>query len=69
MPFGQVPILEHNGKVAHQNLAIARYLAKKGKLIGSDDWEDLEIDAIVDTINDLRTSKLLCLFQFSVRNS
>ncbi|KAJ8915851.1 hypothetical protein NQ315_004665 [Exocentrus adspersus] len=57
-PFGQVPILEHNGKVAHQSIAICRYLAKQVKLVGKDDWEDLEIDAAVDTINDLRQSKL-----------
>lgn len=57
MPFGQVPVLEHNGKVAHQSLAIARYVAKQVKLVGNNDWEDLEIDSIVDTINDFRSSK------------
>ncbi|RZB38601.1 GST N domain containing protein, partial [Asbolus verrucosus] len=45
MPFGQVPILELNGKVAHQSIAMARYAAKQVKLVGSNDWEDLEIDA------------------------
>ncbi|KAF2904004.1 hypothetical protein ILUMI_02175 [Ignelater luminosus] len=54
MPFGQVPVLEVNGKLAHQSVAMARYLAKQVKLVGKDDWEDLEIDAIVDTVNDLR---------------
>ncbi|KAI7815382.1 glutathione S-transferase [Rhyzopertha dominica] len=54
VPFGQVPAFEHNGKTANQSIAIARYVAKKVKLVGKDDWEDLEIDAIVDTINDLR---------------
>ncbi|CAH1981954.1 unnamed protein product [Acanthoscelides obtectus] len=54
MPFGQMPVLEYNGKVAHQSLAICRYLAKQVKLVGKDDWEDLEIDAAVDTVNDLR---------------
>lgn len=57
MPFGQMPILEYNGKMAHQSIAICRYLAKQLKLIGKDDWEDLEIDAAVDTINDLRASE------------
>lgn len=57
MPFGQVPIYEENGKIAHQSVAIARYVAKKVKLVGDDDWENLEIDAIVDTINDFRGSK------------
>ncbi|KAK4872787.1 hypothetical protein RN001_014816 [Aquatica leii] len=54
MPFGQVPVLEVDGKKAHQSLAICRYLAKKVKLTGANEWEDLEIDSIVDTLNDFR---------------
>lgn len=57
MPFGQMPVLEYNGKTAHQSMAIARYVAKQVKLNGKTDWEDLEIDAAVDTVNDLRASK------------
>ncbi|KAI4471547.1 glutathione s-transferase [Holotrichia oblita] len=53
-PFGQTPILTVNGKTANQSTAIARYAAKQAKLVGSNDWENLEIDAIVDTINDFR---------------
>lgn len=64
-PFGQMPLLEHNGKVAHQSLAICRYLAKQVKLVGKDDWEDLEIDATADTISDLRLSKLYLYFNCS----
>lgn len=59
MPFGQVPLLEHNGKRINQSVAIARYVAKQVKLVGNNDWEDLEIDAIVDTICDFRQSKAL----------
>ncbi|GJQ78983.1 hypothetical protein Trydic_g145 [Trypoxylus dichotomus] len=55
MPFGQVPVIEENGKIAHQSIAISRYIAKKAKLTGSNEWEDLEIDSIVDTVNDFRT--------------
>lgn len=57
MPMGQMPILEYNGKIAHQSMAICRFLAKQLKLVGKDDWEDLEIDAMVDTVNDFRQSK------------
>nr|XP_022903512.1 glutathione S-transferase-like [Onthophagus taurus]XP_022903513.1 glutathione S-transferase-like [Onthophagus taurus] len=53
-PFGQLPLLEENGKVVCQSTAIARYAAKKVGLMGANDWENLEIDAIVDTISDLR---------------
>ncbi|XP_074037126.1 glutathione S-transferase [Leptinotarsa decemlineata] len=55
MPFGQMPVLEFNGKVAHQSTSICRYLAKQVKLNGQNDWEDLEIDAAADTVNDLRS--------------
>lgn len=62
-PFGQLPVLEYNGKVATQSIAICRYLAKQApkqtQLTGQDDWEDLIIDSIVDTINDLRASKCI----------
>ncbi|CAH1100580.1 unnamed protein product [Psylliodes chrysocephalus] len=54
MPYGQLPTFEHDGKITHQSLAICRYAAKQAKLVGSNDWEDLEIDAAADTINDLR---------------
>ncbi|KAI4470694.1 glutathione s-transferase [Holotrichia oblita] len=54
MPFGTLPIYEENGKIVSQSVAIARYVAKKVGLTGDNNWEDLEIDAMVDTINDLR---------------
>lgn len=60
--WGQLPVLEHKGKTVNQSLSITRYLGKQVKLAGNDDWENLEIDAIADTINDLRLSKLNILF-------
>ncbi len=54
MPMGQMPVLEFNGKRAHQSIAIARYLAKQVGLAGNDDWESLTIDTAVDCINDFR---------------
>ncbi|KAB0792009.1 hypothetical protein PPYR_13970 [Photinus pyralis] len=56
MPFGQVPVLEFKGVEAHQSIAICRYLAKQVKLTGANDIEDLEIDAVVDTVMDLKAS-------------
>lgn len=55
MPFGQVPVLEVDGKKIPQSVAICRYLAKQHGLAGKDDWEALEIDVTVDTIHDVRT--------------
>nr|CAD7259031.1 unnamed protein product [Timema shepardi] len=55
MPFGKTPVLEIDGKRTHQSAAICRYLAKQFGLAGKDDWENLEIDTIVDTFTDFRT--------------
>lgn len=57
MPMGQMPVLEVDGKRAHQSVSICRYLGKKVGLAGANDWEDLEIDSVIDTISDLRISK------------
>uniref|UniRef100_A0A1B6LN94 glutathione transferase n=1 Tax=Graphocephala atropunctata TaxID=36148 RepID=A0A1B6LN94_9HEMI len=53
-PFGKLPYLEVDGKILTQSIAIARYLGKKAKLDGKDDWENVQIDIIADTIVDLR---------------
>nr|CAD7197724.1 unnamed protein product [Timema douglasi] len=55
MPFGKTPVLEIDGKRTHQSVAICRYLGKQFGLAGKDDWENLEIDTIVDTFTDFRT--------------
>lgn len=55
-PFGVLPLLEIDGKEWHQSLALSRYLGKKFGLGGNNDLEDLEIDAIVDSVNDFRIS-------------
>lgn len=57
MPMGQIPVLEIDGKQYHQSRAIGRFLAKKGNLYGSNDFEALEIDATVDSMDDLRQGK------------
>lgn len=56
-PLGQLPLLEIDGKVMFQSLAIARFLAKKFGLYSEDPLEAYEIDNVVDTINDFRASK------------
>ncbi|KYN30203.1 Glutathione S-transferase [Trachymyrmex cornetzi] len=54
VPMGQVPVLEIDGKQYHQSRAIGRFLAKKGNLYGSDDFEAMEIDATIDSMDDIR---------------
>ncbi|XP_067008301.2 glutathione S-transferase [Anabrus simplex] len=53
-PFGKLPMLEEDGKVYDQSSAICRYLARTFNLVGSNEQEALRIDAVVDTITDLR---------------
>ena len=54
-PFGQVPVLEVDGKMLGQSNSIARYLAKKHGLAGQDDWEEamanMYADSLMDVIN------------------
>lgn len=54
MPYGQLPILEIDGKVYHQTLPICRYLAKQFDIGGKTDLDALEIDAIANSIYDFR---------------
>nr|XP_022920499.1 glutathione S-transferase-like [Onthophagus taurus] len=62
-PFGEMPFYEEDGKRVNQSGAISRYVAKKVKLVGKDDWEDLEIDSIVDTLTDIRTKIIKALLE------
>ncbi|KAI5637802.1 hypothetical protein NE865_09457 [Phthorimaea operculella] len=57
-PFGQMPVLEIDGKQYAQSLAIARYLGRKYGLNGADIEEDFEIDQNVEFLNDIRASLL-----------
>lgn len=57
MPFGQVPVLEVDGKMLAQSNTIARYLAKQHGLAGKDEWEQALADMYGDNINDLMTGK------------
>lgn len=60
-PFGMLPVLEIDGKVVSQSNAISRYLAKQYGLAGKDEWEALQCDVLVDTLGDLKQSKLFII--------
>ena len=53
-PFGQVPVLEIDGKPYSQTLPICRYLAKQFNLLGKTDLDTLQIDAIANALHDFR---------------
>lgn len=55
--MNQMPCLEVDGKRVNQSLACSRYLAKAVGLAGNDEWENLQIDTVADTVNDFRLSK------------
>lgn len=67
MPMGQAPVLEIDGKLYHQSRAIGRLIAKRNNFYSSDDVEAYEIDATVDTIEDLRTGKRFPIWSFIYR--
>lgn len=54
MPMAQLPVLEIDGKPFHQSKAIGRLIAKQNNLYGADEYEAFQIDATVDTVDDLR---------------
>lgn len=57
MPYGQVPVLEVDGKKMGQSIAICRYAAQLAKLDGDNAVENLEIDGVVDTLSDIQKSE------------
>ncbi|GAB6028477.1 hypothetical protein CHUAL_002636 [Chamberlinius hualienensis] len=52
-PFGQLPVLEVNGKQIAQSAALTRYLATEFGLVGSNTLEAAEADMIVGACVDL----------------
>ncbi|KAL3861386.1 hypothetical protein ACJMK2_007421 [Sinanodonta woodiana] len=54
MPFGQLPVLEVDGKPLAQSYAIARYLAREFGFAGSSNWESAQIDQVVDLVEDVK---------------
>ena len=55
LPMGQVPILEVNGTKIFQSKAIQRYVAGKTGLLGATAEESALIDAICESVFDLKT--------------
>ncbi|XP_076239149.1 glutathione S-transferase S4 [Calliopsis andreniformis] len=53
-PFGQMPVLEIDGKEYAQTLPICHYLAKQFNLLGKTDLDTLQIDAIANALHDFR---------------
>jgi glutathione S-transferase len=56
VPFGQIPVLEVDGKMLPQSKAICRYLAKQFKMTGKTDFEAAMADAYVDCVEDVTSN-------------
>lgn len=52
-PFGQLPVLYVDGKVAAQSNAILRYVGKLGGLYPESPEQALEVDEVLDTLYDI----------------
>ena len=61
-PFNAFPTLEVDGKMLGGSVPIARYLAEKYGLAGSNDLENAELAGIADMLNDM-TSVIYDLIQ------
>lgn len=68
--MNSLPCLQVDGKRVNQSLACCRFIAKEVGLVGSDDWENLQIDTVADTVNDFRLSmniQNIFLFKNSIK--
>ncbi|KAK7056586.1 hypothetical protein SK128_017642, partial [Halocaridina rubra] len=50
---GKLPILMVDDKQLPQSLAIARFVAKKARIVPEDDWESALIDALADSLHEM----------------
>ena len=57
IPFHQLPVLEVDGKIVGQSMAIARYVARENDLAGKTNWDAAMADMYNDCIKDLIMSK------------
>jgi len=68
-PGAQLPILEVDGKVIGQSMAITRFLARKYNLAGKNEWEEAKADMIVDCIDDTFNGFVACLLEGKMKRN
>eukprot|EP00058_Branchiostoma_floridae_P024899 XP_002610389.1 hypothetical protein BRAFLDRAFT_277735 [Branchiostoma floridae] len=62
-PMGQIPVLEVDGRMMCQSLAIARYVARETGLCGTTSWEEAQADMFVCGADDLLTNLITVRFE------
>ncbi|KAI6207014.1 hypothetical protein M3Y94_00981200 [Aphelenchoides besseyi] len=55
IPFGHLPCLEVNDKKLVQSQAILRFLGKRFKMAGHDQWEEARVDELADLYLDFHS--------------
>jgi len=53
MPFGQMPVLEVDGKMLPQSRAIDYFVAREFELYGATNWESAQINVVGELMYDL----------------
>lgn len=62
-PFGQMPVLDVDGKKLAQSGAIARYAAREFDLAGKDSWEQALVDQYMGLVEDMFTEIVKVFFE------
>ncbi|KAH7705028.1 CRE-GST-5 protein, partial [Aphelenchoides avenae] len=63
-PYGQLPFIEVDGKVAAQSTAILRYVGCKYGLSGEDEWEQMKVDELIDYEMDIMRTNSVYITAF-----
>ena len=62
-PYGQMPVLEVDGKMLSGSGPIERFLAEQYELAGSNAFENADIASILDVVDDLGHRLIPCFFE------
>ena len=63
LEFGQVPVIEHNGKFFSQSNAILRFLGSKHGYYPADPVESWRVDSTIDSVGDLTNAFMKAKFE------
>lgn len=56
MPYGQLPVLEVDGKTVAQSAAILRFVGNRFNLAGNNEFEKAKVDGVLDYFKDIQAN-------------